>query len=86
MLTALLLIAAAEPRGATISPSISTATITPMRSPTATPRQWDVIFGSAGVAAAVMLLLGVIAVYFSTRSPIGEYEEIRPINIEQTKW
>jgi hypothetical protein len=44
-----------------------------------------VIFGSAGVAAAVMLLLGVTAVYVSTRNRLGEYEEIQRMGGPESK-
>jgi hypothetical protein len=78
MLVVLLLCAA-------VPSATSTDTATPARSATATPRQWGVIFGSAGVAAAVMLLLGVIAVYVSTRNPLGEYEEIQRMGGPESK-
>jgi hypothetical protein len=83
----LLFAASADRHGALASSSAPTATGTvPPCSASPTPRQWGVIFGSAGVAAAVMLLLGVIAVYVSTRNALGEYEEIQRISAEQPKW
>jgi hypothetical protein len=55
-----------------------TTSATAAQSPTKSdvPRDWPTVFGSAGVAAVVMLVMGGIAVYITTQKSHAEYKEV----------